>query len=89
MKLGTCQDEPEQLDDWNRIAELQRRNQARPPHLKTSYPLESMVRGERERLGSPLSRTGVWEGIWEWTVPLGKHPHISSPALHFLGNHHR
>ncbi|KAM3676835.1 nuclear mitotic apparatus protein 1-like [Ammospiza maritima maritima] len=39
MKLGMCQDEPEQLDDWNRIAELQQRNQARPPHLKTSYPL--------------------------------------------------
>ncbi|XP_074957983.1 nuclear mitotic apparatus protein 1 isoform X1 [Phalacrocorax aristotelis] len=39
--LGTCQDEPEQLDDWNRIAELQQRNQACPPHLKTCYPLES------------------------------------------------
>nr|3RO2_B Chain B, peptide of Nuclear mitotic apparatus protein 1 [Homo sapiens] len=23
--MGTCQDEPEQLDDWNRIAELQQR----------------------------------------------------------------
>ncbi|XP_054374578.1 LOW QUALITY PROTEIN: nuclear mitotic apparatus protein 1-like [Molothrus ater] len=23
MKLGMCQDEPEQMDDWNRIAELQ------------------------------------------------------------------
>ncbi|NXX52119.1 NUMA1 protein, partial [Scopus umbretta] len=39
--LGTCQDEPEQLDDWNRIAELQQRNRACPPHLKTCYPLES------------------------------------------------
>ncbi|KAJ6664839.1 hypothetical protein lerEdw1_005811 [Lerista edwardsae] len=39
--LGTCQDEPDQLDDWSRIAELQQRNQACPPHLKTSYPLES------------------------------------------------
>lgn len=43
--LGTCQDEPEQLDDWNRIAELQQRNRACPPHLKTCYPLESRVRG--------------------------------------------
>ncbi|XP_075598798.1 nuclear mitotic apparatus protein 1 isoform X2 [Balearica regulorum gibbericeps] len=39
--LGTCQDEPEQLDDWNRIAELQQRNRACPPHLKTCYPLET------------------------------------------------
>ncbi|KAM9247939.1 LOW QUALITY PROTEIN: nuclear mitotic apparatus protein 1 [Leptosomus discolor] len=41
LYLGTCQDEPEQLDDWNRIAELQQRNRACPPHLKTCYPLES------------------------------------------------
>ncbi|XP_067161437.1 nuclear mitotic apparatus protein 1 isoform X2 [Apteryx mantelli] len=39
--LSACQDEPEQLDDWNRIAELQQRNRACPPHLKTCYPLES------------------------------------------------
>lgn len=39
--MGSCQDEPEQLDDWNRIAELQQRNRACPPHLKTCYPLES------------------------------------------------
>ncbi|KAM6386249.1 LOW QUALITY PROTEIN: nuclear mitotic apparatus protein 1 [Alca torda] len=39
--LGTCQDEPEQLDDWNRIAELQQRTRACPAHLKTCYPLES------------------------------------------------
>ncbi|XP_072849471.2 nuclear mitotic apparatus protein 1 isoform X1 [Pogona vitticeps] len=38
---GTCQDEPEPLDDWNRIAELQQRNRVCPPHLKTCYPLES------------------------------------------------
>lgn len=41
--MGTCQDEPEQLDDWNRIAELQQRNRVCPPHLKTCYPLESRV----------------------------------------------
>uniref|UniRef100_A0A8D2LFY7 Nuclear mitotic apparatus protein 1 n=1 Tax=Varanus komodoensis TaxID=61221 RepID=A0A8D2LFY7_VARKO len=39
--VGTCHEEPEQLDDWNRIAELQQRNRACPPHLKTCYPLES------------------------------------------------
>ncbi|XP_010601498.1 nuclear mitotic apparatus protein 1 isoform X2 [Fukomys damarensis] len=39
--MGACQDEPEQLDDWNRIAELQQRNRVCPPHLKTCYPLES------------------------------------------------
>uniref|UniRef100_A0A2K6ULR2 Nuclear mitotic apparatus protein 1 n=1 Tax=Saimiri boliviensis boliviensis TaxID=39432 RepID=A0A2K6ULR2_SAIBB len=39
--MGTCQDEPEQLDDWNRIAELQQRNRVCPPHMKTSYPLEA------------------------------------------------
>ncbi|XP_015481726.1 nuclear mitotic apparatus protein 1 isoform X2 [Parus major] len=60
INLGTCQDEPEQLDDWNRIAELQRRNQARPPHLKTSYPLESMpstslgtITDEDVKMGDP------------------------------------
>uniref|UniRef100_A0A7M4FH73 Nuclear mitotic apparatus protein 1 n=1 Tax=Crocodylus porosus TaxID=8502 RepID=A0A7M4FH73_CROPO len=41
LYLGTCQDEPEQLDDWNRIAELQQRNRVCPPHLKTCYPLET------------------------------------------------
>lgn len=70
VNLGTCQDEPEQLDDWNRIAELQRRNQARPPHLKSSYPLESMVWGRRGRSGSPFSRTRAWRGVWEQTLPL-------------------
>uniref|UniRef100_A0A2K5P2I2 Nuclear mitotic apparatus protein 1 n=1 Tax=Cercocebus atys TaxID=9531 RepID=A0A2K5P2I2_CERAT len=39
--MGTCQDEPEQLDDWNRIAELQQRNRVCPPHLKKKNPLES------------------------------------------------
>lgn len=39
--MGTCQDEPEQVDDWSRIAELQQRNRVCPPHLKTCYPLES------------------------------------------------
>lgn len=37
--VGTCQDEPEQLDDWNRIAELQQRNREYAhQHLKTCYP---------------------------------------------------
>ncbi|KAF4800742.1 nuclear mitotic apparatus protein 1 [Turdus rufiventris] len=40
LSLGMCQDEPEQPEDWNRLAELQRRNKARPPHLKTSYAVE-------------------------------------------------
>ncbi|XP_053241334.1 nuclear mitotic apparatus protein 1 isoform X4 [Podarcis raffonei] len=39
--MGTCQEEPEVLDDWSRIAELQQRNRICPPHLKTCYPLES------------------------------------------------
>uniref|UniRef100_A0A8C5S6T1 Nuclear mitotic apparatus protein 1 n=1 Tax=Laticauda laticaudata TaxID=8630 RepID=A0A8C5S6T1_LATLA len=38
---ASCDDEPEQLDGWNRIAELQQRNRICPPHLKTCYPLES------------------------------------------------
>ncbi|XP_063162087.1 nuclear mitotic apparatus protein 1 [Candoia aspera] len=38
---GSCDDEPEQLEGWNRIAELQQRNRVCPPHLKTCYPLES------------------------------------------------
>ncbi|XP_072707120.1 nuclear mitotic apparatus protein 1 isoform X2 [Ciconia boyciana] len=58
--LGTCQDEPEQLDDWNRIAELQQRNRACPPHLKTCYPLESrpsdslgIITDEEMKTGDP------------------------------------
>ncbi|XP_077782978.1 nuclear mitotic apparatus protein 1 isoform X9 [Podarcis muralis] len=39
--MGTCQEEPEVLDEWSRIAELQQRNRICPPHLKTCYPLES------------------------------------------------
>lgn len=39
--VSTCQDEPDPQEDWNRIAELQQRNRTCPPHLKTSYPLES------------------------------------------------
>ncbi|XP_060129950.1 nuclear mitotic apparatus protein 1 isoform X3 [Zootoca vivipara] len=38
---GSCQEEPEALDEWTRIAELQQRNRICPPHLKTCYPLES------------------------------------------------
>uniref|UniRef100_A0A8C5QPZ1 Nuclear mitotic apparatus protein 1 n=1 Tax=Leptobrachium leishanense TaxID=445787 RepID=A0A8C5QPZ1_9ANUR len=58
--LSTCQDEPDPQDDWNRIAELQLRNRACPPHLKTSYPLESRpsilastVTDEEVKMGDP------------------------------------
>ncbi|KAG8453175.1 hypothetical protein GDO86_004843 [Hymenochirus boettgeri] len=53
--MGTCQDEPEPLDDWNRIAELQQRNRICPPHLKTSYPLESRppITDEEVKTGDP------------------------------------
>uniref|UniRef100_A0AAY4DAX1 Nuclear mitotic apparatus protein 1 n=1 Tax=Denticeps clupeoides TaxID=299321 RepID=A0AAY4DAX1_9TELE len=40
------ENEPEHsAEDWMRIAELQTRNQACLPHLKSSYPLESRVIG--------------------------------------------
>ncbi|XP_036393492.1 nuclear mitotic apparatus protein 1 [Megalops cyprinoides] len=42
------ENEPENTDDWMRIAELQTRNKACPPHLKSSYPIES-----RPSLGYP------------------------------------
>ncbi|XP_042648345.1 nuclear mitotic apparatus protein 1 isoform X2 [Tyto alba] len=58
--LGTCQDEPEPLDDWNRIAELQQRNRICPPHLKTCYPLENRpsnslgtITDEEMKMGDP------------------------------------
>ncbi|XP_038673927.1 nuclear mitotic apparatus protein 1 isoform X2 [Scyliorhinus canicula] len=57
---GSCQDEPDQLDNWNRIAELQRRNGECAPHMKSSYPLESttvanesMMTEDELRLGDP------------------------------------
>uniref|UniRef100_A0A8C9VNS3 Nuclear mitotic apparatus protein 1 n=1 Tax=Scleropages formosus TaxID=113540 RepID=A0A8C9VNS3_SCLFO len=40
-----AENEPDLTDDWMRIAELQARNKACLPHLKSSYPLESRVRG--------------------------------------------
>ncbi|XP_077154994.1 nuclear mitotic apparatus protein 1 isoform X3 [Ranitomeya variabilis] len=59
--LNTCQDEPDPQEDWSRIAELQQRNQACPPHLKTSYPLESRttllassITDEEVKTGDPL-----------------------------------
>lgn len=42
------------MEDWNRIAELQQRNRACPPHLKTCYPLESRVR----RAGAAVGHAG-------------------------------
>uniref|UniRef100_A0A8C4UX09 Nuclear mitotic apparatus protein 1 n=1 Tax=Falco tinnunculus TaxID=100819 RepID=A0A8C4UX09_FALTI len=53
--LGPCQDEPEQLD-WQRIAELQQRNQACLPHLKSCYPLERVsgtITDEQVKTGDP------------------------------------
>ncbi len=41
----SVEDKPEHTaDDWMRIAEIQARNKACLPHLKSSYPLESRVR---------------------------------------------
>ncbi len=41
----SIEDKPEHTaDDWMRIAEIQARNKACLPHLKSSYPLESRVR---------------------------------------------
>lgn len=38
------EDKPEHTaDDWMRVAELQARNKACLPHMKSSYPLESRV----------------------------------------------
>lgn len=59
--MGTCQDEPEQLDDWNRIAELQQRNRVCPPHLKTCYPLESRVSSGVTCIG--LAHTGFFSSL--------------------------
>lgn len=56
--LGTCQDEPEQLEDWNRIAELQQRNRACPPHLKTCNPLESRCSNSLPTITDEEMKTG-------------------------------
>lgn len=61
--MGTCQDEPEQLDDWNRIAELQQRNRVCPPHLKTCYPLESRVSSEVTCIGPACAGSPLPLGI--------------------------
>ncbi|KAK2881660.1 hypothetical protein Q8A67_018928 [Cirrhinus molitorella] len=58
-----AENEPEHAaDDWMRIAELQARNKACLPHLKSSYPLESRpslgpsftVTDEDLRMGDPV-----------------------------------
>ncbi|XP_075448928.1 nuclear mitotic apparatus protein 1 isoform X3 [Ascaphus truei] len=58
--MGTCQDEPDPQEDWSRIAEMQLRNRACPPHLKTCYPLESRptlcattITDEEVKMGDP------------------------------------
>ncbi|KAM8976117.1 LOW QUALITY PROTEIN: nuclear mitotic apparatus protein 1 [Pelodytes ibericus] len=58
--MSTCHDEPDPQEDWNRIAELQLRNRACPPHLKTCYPLESRpsilsatITDEEVKMGDP------------------------------------
>lgn len=72
--MSTCQDEPEPLDDWNRIAELQQRNRVCPPHLKTSYPLESRV---SSRYTAPAARTpSCVAGPQFWDAPASS-PHLT------------
>ena len=34
-------DEPDEMFDWNRLSELQRRNTLCLPHMRSSYPVET------------------------------------------------
>ncbi|XP_069059846.1 nuclear mitotic apparatus protein 1 isoform X2 [Pleurodeles waltl] len=56
--IGAGQDEPDPLEDFNRIAELQQRNRVCPPHLKTSYPLESRTTVASFRITDEEMKTG-------------------------------
>ncbi|XP_069496405.1 nuclear mitotic apparatus protein 1 isoform X2 [Ambystoma mexicanum] len=56
--VGAGQDEPDPLEDFNRIAELQQRNRVCPPHLKTSYPLESRTTVASFRITDEEMKTG-------------------------------
>ncbi|XP_041325435.1 nuclear mitotic apparatus protein 1 isoform X4 [Pyrgilauda ruficollis] len=87
MKLGMCQDEPEQLDDWNRLAELQRRNQACPPHLKTSYPIESMpstssgtITDEDVKMGDPEETLQRGSGQPSQVISTGSQSSTQTPS---------
>ena len=39
--LLSLSDEPDDLFDWNRLSELQRRNTLCLPHMRSSYPVET------------------------------------------------
>lgn len=56
--IGAGQDEPDPLEDFNRIAELQQRNRVCPPHLKTSYPLESRTTVASFKITDEEMKTG-------------------------------
>ncbi|XP_078514757.1 nuclear mitotic apparatus protein 1 isoform X2 [Lissotriton helveticus] len=56
--IGAGQEEPDPLEDFNRIAELQQRNRVCPPHLKTSYPLESRTTVASFKITDEEMKTG-------------------------------
>ncbi|XP_018103589.1 nuclear mitotic apparatus protein 1 S homeolog isoform X2 [Xenopus laevis] len=95
--MSTCQDEPDPQDDWTRIAELQARNKTCPPHLKTSYPLESRpsifsstITDEEVKLGDPketLRRATLLPGQIQDSMTSTRRQTLAVPGAEHLKGH--
>ncbi len=65
--IFSVEDEPDEVFEWDRLSELQRRNTLCLPHMKSSYPVELQTKAPKEvteddvkeaEIQGPLTRSG-------------------------------